>query len=311
MLGYTGEELKGMMLYDLIELPREEVDATLRRTLEQGRRPVGERRYRRKDGTLVDVEIGASVIRYGGGEVVCAVVRDITERKRAERALREVKEAERNRMARDLHDGALQDLAYALAEVETARMIPDDPGLDARLERAVDVLRRVGRELRAAVNDLRLGEERNRSLPTLVESLVKRNRGMVPSGEIGMAVEEGFPATPLGDVGADVLRILQEALTNARRHSGARKVFVSLKVEDDNLVAEVSDDGRGFDPETPSRIGLRSMRERAAALGGRLEVESAAGEGTRVRLLAPMRAVSQKGSEAETGGRGTIDEGGG
>ena len=208
MLGYSGEELRGMELYDLIELPREEVDATLRRTLELGYRPVGERKYRRKDGKLVDVEISASVIRYGGGEVVCALVRDITERKRAEETLREVREAERNRMARDLHDSALQDLAYALAEVEIARMIPDDPGSDARLERAVNILRRVGQELRAAVNDLRLGEERNRPLPRLVESLVERNRGMVPDCEIELLVEEKFPSAPLGEVGTNLLRIL-------------------------------------------------------------------------------------------------------
>jgi PAS domain S-box-containing protein len=310
MLGYTGEELRGMRLYDLIEVPREEVDATLRRTLEQGRSPVGERRYRRKDGTLVDVEIGASVIRYGGGEVVCAVVRDITERKRAEKSLQEVREAERHRMARDLHDSSLQDLAYALAEVEIVRMMPDDPSLDARLERAVNILQRVGRELRAAVNDLRVGEEQNRSLPTLVESLVERNRAMVPNCKIELAVEEGFPSTPLGEIGTNLLRILQEALTNARRHSGAGEVLVSLMVEGGDLVAEVSDDGRGFDPEAHAGIGLRSMRERTAALGGKLEVESEPGWGTRVRLRASTRGILQRGSEAETSKSGRIDEGG-
>jgi PAS domain S-box-containing protein len=309
MLGYSAEELRGMALYDLIELPREEVDATLRRTLEQGRRPVRERKYRRKDGSLVDVEVGASVVRYGGGEVVCAVVRDITERKRAERSLQEVREAERNRMARDLHDSALQDLSYALAQVEIVRMIPDDPSLDERLERAVDTLRRVGQELRAAVNDLRLGEEQNRSLPTLVESLVERNRGMVPGCEIDLVVDEKFPATPLGEVGTNLLRILQEALTNARRHSGAREILVSLRIEGDDLVAEVSDDGRGFDPETRAGIGLRSMRERTEALGGKLGIESVPEEGTRVRLRAPMQGILQGGSEAETGTSGRIDEG--
>jgi signal transduction histidine kinase len=258
----------------------------------------------------VDVEIGASVIRYGGGEVVCAVVRDITERKRAERALREVREAERNRMARDLHDSALQDLAYALAQVEIARMIPDDPGLDARLEQAVDTLRRVGQELRSAVNDLRLGEERNRSLPTLVESLVERYRGMIPGCEIELVVGEGVPATPLGEVGTNILRVLQEALTNARRHSGAGEVLVSLRLEGDDLLAEVSDDGRGSDPEAPAGIGLKSMRERAAALGGKIEVESEPGEGTRVRLRASVRGILQRGSETETGESGMIDEGG-
>jgi PAS domain S-box-containing protein len=304
MLGYSAQELEGMELYDLIELPREEVDATLRRTLERGYRPVGERKYRRKDGGLVDVEIGASVIRYGGGEVVCAVVRDVTERKRAEGALREVREAERRRLARDLHDGALQDLAYALAEVEIARAFPDDPELDARLGRTVDTLRRVGQELRAAVNDLRLGEERDGPLPGLVESLVERNRVMTPECRIELLVGEGFPSTSQGAFGTNLLRILQEALTNVRRHSGAGEVVVSLRLEGDELVAEVSDDGRGFDPKGPAGIGLRSMRERTAALGGRLEIESEPGEGTRVRLRTPIRRAPRGGLEA---GAGTIE----
>jgi signal transduction histidine kinase len=232
------------------------------------------------------------------------VVRDVTERKRAEGALREVREAERRRLARDLHDGALQDLAYALAEVEIARAFPDDPELDARLGRTVDTLRRVGQELRAAVNDLRLGEERDGPLPGLVESLVERNRVMTPDCRIELLVGEGFPSTSQGAFGTNLLRILQEALTNVRRHSGAGEVVVSLRLEGDELVAEVSDDGRGFDPKGPAGIGLRSMRERTAALGGRLEIESEPGEGTRVRLRTPIRRAPRGGLEA---GAGTIE----
>jgi signal transduction histidine kinase len=84
------------------------------------------------------------------------------------------------------------------------------------------------------------------------------------------------------------LRVLQEALTNARRHSGANSVLVSLRSEGNDLVAELSDDGRGFEPETVPGVGLRSMRERAIALGGTLEFESEPRNGTRVRLRVPM-----------------------
>jgi signal transduction histidine kinase len=86
--------------------------------------------------------------------------------------------------------------------------------------------------------------------------------------------------------------------------------LVSLRVEGDDLVVEVSDDGQGFDPEAHAGIGLRSMRERTAALGGTLDVESNLGEGTRVRLRASMRGILQRGSEAETGASRRIDEGG-
>jgi PAS domain S-box-containing protein len=87
MLGYAPEELLGMEVYDFVAHPRENVDATIGRTLELRRRVVGERKYRRKDGSLIDVEVGVSVISHDGRDVICTIVRDVTERKRAEEAL--------------------------------------------------------------------------------------------------------------------------------------------------------------------------------------------------------------------------------
>ena len=291
MLGYSAQEIEGMELYDLIELPREEVDETLRRTLERGYRPVGERKYRRKDGSLVDVEIGASVIRYGGGEVVCAVVRDVTERKRAEGALREVREAERRRLARDLHDGALQDLTYALAEAQVVQALNDNPELNGRITDEIEALRSTERRLRAAVYDLRLGGEGGRPLVELLEALVNEGRRMSPGCEVRLDVESRLPEAPPGEGGVEVLRVLREALTNARRHSGAGKVLVTVRAEGEEFVAEVSDDGRGFVPGGPTGVGLNSMRERAVALGGSLKVDSEPGAGTRVRLRVPLRRL--------------------
>ncbi len=168
-----------MVLYDLIDLPREEVDATLRRTLEQGYRPIGETRYRRKDGTLVDVEIGASVIRDGGREIVCALLRNVTERKRAEAALREIREAERMRIGRDLHDGPLQDLAYGLAEVHIVGLdlAKDDPAAAALAPgvRGPQARERGPARLRQRPPP---GGELDSPLPALVEALVERDRLM-------------------------------------------------------------------------------------------------------------------------------------
>jgi len=93
-------------------------------------------------------------------------------------------------------------------------------------------------------------------------------------------------------VGTEMLRIIQEALTNARRHSGARNVIVSLRVEEAKLVAEVADNGQGFGAGTVPGVGLESMRERAKVLSGELEINSEVGEGTRVRLRV---SVPQKG----------------
>ena len=96
-----------------------------------------------------------------------------------------------------------------------------------------------------------------------------------------------------------MLRIVQEALSNVRRHSGAENAWVSLRTEGEDLVAEVEDDGRGFDAAATRAggIGQKSMRERAGALGGELEVESECGKGTRVRLRVPLGVANPERGE--------------
>jgi PAS domain S-box-containing protein len=116
LLGYTAEELQGMEIYDLVAHPRENVDSMIQRTLEERRRLVGERTYRRKDGTLVDVEVGVSVIFYGGREVICTIVRDIAERKRAEEVVRQSEE-----LYRAVVEQAAENIF--LVDVDTRRIL--------------------------------------------------------------------------------------------------------------------------------------------------------------------------------------------
>jgi len=286
MVGYAPEELEGRELHGLIALPRGEVEEAARLTLRAGRRAVGERRYRRKDGTLVDVEVGASAISYGGRRVICAVVRDTTERRRAEEGLREAREAERGRLARDIHDGPLQDLSYAAQAIDIVASVPPEEVPPGMLGSALGALRRSVHGLRGAVNDLRR-DERDRPFSELVGALVDGARAMAPDQNVRLEVGEGFPRAPLGRRGDQVLAVIREALTNARRHSGAKNVRVGLGAEGGDLIAEVADDGRGLGPGASPGVGLSSMRERAAALGGRLEVESEVGGGTTVRLRVP------------------------
>jgi len=292
MLGYTAEELRGMELHEIVAHDRASVEANIERTLKEGKRFIRERRYRRKNGSVVEVEIAASTISYGGKRAICAAIRDVTERKRAEEALREVREAERNRMARDLHDDVLQDLSYTAVSMEIMMIEAEGTSLEKRLQEAIDAVRRAAQGLRYAVNDLRLEDEGDRPLPILLERLVERNSAMARGQTLGLYVEEGFPSEPLGKAGVEVLRIVQEALTNARRHSGASNIQVKLRVEEDDLVVEVTDEGRGFAPGAVPGVGSRSMRERAIGIGGKVEIESASGQGTRVHLRVPL---SQKG----------------
>ena len=224
----------------------------------------------------------------GEARVAVNIFRDITERRRAEEATREVRKAERNRMARDLHDGVLQDLSYTAASIGIIMLEAEGTKLEGQLQGVIDAIRRAAQGLREAVYDLRIEEQLDRPFPELVESLVRRNRSMARGYEISLEVEEGFPTYPFGDTGAQLWRVLQEALTNARRHSRADKVSVVLKTEGGDLIAEVSDDGRGFGPESAPGVGRSSMRERAVVMGGELQIESEPGRGTRVRLWVPL-----------------------
>lgn len=297
MLGYTPEEILRLTLYDLVPYSKESMDCYVQKVMDESSYVSGERRHRRKDGSLVDVEVSANKISYSGKEALCVVVRDITERKRAAETLREVKEAERQRMARDLHDGTLQDLTYALAEAQVLQVLSEDPKLDERLAQQLEALRRAASGLRGAVYDLRLEQERGRPFPALLEALVNQNREMTPNRSIHLAIDGGFPRASLGETGTELLRVIQEALSNARRHSGAASVRVTVWTEGDDLLAEVSDDGSGFEPRDESGVGMKSMRERIAAIGGELEVKSQPGKGTRIRLRTAMPTLPQTDRE--------------
>src|SRR5829696_2577492 len=192
-LGYAPEELKDLTLYDIVAHDRQSVDQNTQRILEEGQRYLGERRYRRKDGSLVDVEVSASEIYYDGGEAMSIVAHDITERKKAEEALDDAREAERNRIARDLHDDILQDIAYALQEIQVAQITSENGGSEA-LEEAADALRRSVEGLRDAIFELRLKQTLGRSFVSLLENLMDLNRRMARSHyELDLVVEDGFP----------------------------------------------------------------------------------------------------------------------
>jgi DNA-binding NarL/FixJ family response regulator len=123
---------------------------------------------------------------------------------------------------------------------------------------------------------------------------------MASNRKVYLEVEDRFRSSPLGKKDSELLRILQEALNNVRRHSDASHVRVRLGSKGNKLWAEVEDDGRGFDPGSETGLGSRSMRERARTLGGELGVESELGKGTRVRVDMPLgQQDGEEGPEPE------------
>jgi PAS domain S-box-containing protein len=295
-LGYSPEEIRRLTLYDVVAHDREGIDRNIGRIVAERRRFIGERMYRRKDGSLIDVEVSASAISYEGKEALCVVAHDVTERKRAEGALREIREAERRRIARELHDVVLQDLTYALQSLRVIRRIPETQR-DKEMERQVEALKRAVGGLRDAIYELRLHGAREQPLVRTLESIVELNRQMASGCEFELVVDEAFPASLSGAAALEVARIVQEALTNVRRHSGARRATVTLGTADADAWVEIEDDGRGFDPEDAPGMGFTGMRERAAALRGELEVESGGGAGTRVHLRVALPVLVDESSE--------------
>ena len=224
------------------------------------------------------------------GEVagVIGVSADITELKKAEEAMQEIREAERGRIARDLHDEVLQDLIHALQTVQISGTHSGAREGNGGLRDVEAALGRSVRGLRTAVHDLGAEPAGGGSFARSVEALVELNRQMNPGCEVELEVGEGFPEELPGRTAKELLRVVQEALTNARRHSGAGRVRVVLEAHRDGLRIDVSDDGRGFDPEeVAAGVGTRGMRERVSALGGELAVASVPGAGTRVAVEVP------------------------
>ena len=221
---------------------------------------------------------------YPSRDGLSVYFRDVSERRRAEESLRRVKETERNRIARDLHDGPLQDFSYTAAALGMVMLQAEDKALEDQLQTAVDAVRHGAQGLREVVSDLRIDDEEGRPFAEMVRSVVARNRMMARDAEVSLEVGEGVPSAPLGETGTQVSRITQEALTNARRYSGAKRISVRLEMEGEDLLVEVSDDGVGLGPDATPGVGLDSMRERAALIGGHLEIESGEGSGTVVRL---------------------------
>lgn len=303
--GYSREEFLAQSIFDII--PPEDTQAAIAKLQRAGIGPVsaaGVSRHYRKDGGLIEVELTTHRLQFGGRLAYSVLAHDVTERNRYEQSLRDseeqlrhlagrlqqVREEERARLARELHD----DLGQSLTAIKMSlSWLARHPGatpeaVSARIvssmdlaDRTIDAARRLASELRPGILDLGLQAAVEWQAEEFRYHADIRCELEFPPGDI--------PLNP--DQEVTLFRIFQETLTNVARHSGATLVTTSLTVENGQVTLAVQDNGRGITPgemAKRSSLGLLGMRERVLSLGGSIDIEGRQGTGTLVRVSVPV-----------------------
>lgn len=263
----------------------------------------------RKDGTEVPVEIGFSFVEERIGLLVTSIIRDVTEERNAEKELREshetlqrtneqrrklmsllvdAQEAERRRLADDIHDDTIQKMAAVGMRLEAMKaQLPEElresvDSVSRTVSLAVERLRYLMFELHPPALD-RAGLE-----VALREHLGETSE----ASRLSFSLDSRLVDEPSQETRTVAYRIVQEALANVRKHARANHVEVLLEPRDGGLFVAVRDDGVGFSPSEvgepqPGHLGLQSMRERAELAGGWVRVASDPGRGTTVEFWLP------------------------
>jgi signal transduction histidine kinase len=204
------------------------------------------------------------------------------DRARLLEAAADASESERRRIARDLHDGVVQELAGTSFALSAAARDPaTDPVMAQRLEPMAGTLRANLRSLRSLLVEIYPPDLRADGLEAALGDLVATasERGITPVVEVYDVAD-----APEDDVRL-VWRVAQEAVRNTLRHADAETLTIQVARSGDRLTLDVTDDGVGFDASDPSSgLGLRTLRDLAAEVGGRLDVRSTPGHGTTVHL---------------------------
>jgi signal transduction histidine kinase len=207
----------------------------------------------------------------------------------------QLREAERARIALDLHDGVGQVLAGLRLRLDLlAQDVPEDASLRAAVQETIRLAEAAVTEVRRASTILAAPPPETRDLRGAIETMCQR----FSTDRFRVALDAGALTGVPAPVATACYRILQEALANAARHAGAERVEVEVGVDraDNALVLTVKDDGRGFDPGKVRGLGLDGMQARAMAIGGRVDVDSAVGSGCTVRAVLALDGAPASGA---------------
>jgi PAS domain S-box-containing protein len=309
-LGMGLQSVIGSSMRDLV-LPDDhpKLDALLRRAAQENCR--GEIFLQPRKGAPLCVLLSFNPLRLNTTRAICLIASDLSENKRAEQELRasseqlrnlaahllSVREEERARISREVHDELGQsltavkmDLAWLAGRLprRNGQMLKRIRSTRQLADSIIQSIRRISTELRPAVLDL--------GLAAAVEWQVQEFQAR--SG-IQCKVRLLTREVVASNASTAMFRIFQETLTNVARHAKATRAEVVLQKQGDRLVLLIRDNGRGFDQADPSlskSLGVLGMRERAAILGGRVNISSAPGKGTTVTAWIPLPSPEESGT---------------
>jgi len=305
MLGYSREEVLGKLWTELGLVPeRNEQLKLVEQFNEKGKVVDYELEFTTREANVATLLLSLIPITVSGEACILAIAHDITERKRSEEALHLVQAElalgirertsmeERQRLARELHDSVSQALYGISLGAHTALTL-----FDTDRARALEALNYIITLTHAGLTEMRalIFELRPESLEMegLVAALTKQ--AAVLQERQGIQVELSLCDEPDAPVliKEALYRIGQEALHNAMKHARPNRLDVRMTCDMDCIELDVSDDGVGFDPlaDYPGHLGLRSMRERAANVGGTMDIISAPDCGTQIRVSVPVSVV--------------------
>ncbi len=234
------------------------------------------------------------------------LLHDVTAQKAAQHKVLEQQRAvaalqEREHLARELHDSVGQVLSYASIQLEAARKLLDNGQMaiaNGQLTRLARIIQDAHADVREHILNLSVTSFSTQPFFTALGNYLDgfaQNYGIATRLCVGEGFDDGTfePETQM-----QLFRIIQEALSNARKHAAARSAQVQFELAASHACVTIQDDGRGFDPallndEASKRFGLRFMRARAEQMGGWLRVDSVPGEGTRVVVQVPIKRSIQ------------------
>ena len=305
MLGYEPGQVVGRSVFDFYFAEDVEHKKQVLSRRQQGLSDQCEERLLRKDGNELWVRMAATPVFKDNGEFggALAMMADITERKRAEKALADMsrkliqaQEQERARIGRELHDDINQRLAMLALEI--GRLQDNHPELRSSLQALRQQTTEISNDVQALSHELHSSKLEYLGVVAGMKSWCKEFSERQRM-EIDFKTEVSS-TLPL-EVGLSLFRVIQEALHNAQKHSGVKRIELQLREDSGEIHLVVSDLGRGFDLETAMQgrgLGLTSMGERVRLMNGTISIESKPMCGTTIHVRVPLESKHAAKREA-------------